>query len=59
MQHYDSTNPGNKGWKDKNVKIRFRWFGSTHQSPTKDRIVRNGRKRARREVRLLLKELLG
>ena len=36
------------------MKIGFRWFGSTHQSPTKDRITRNGRKRARREARAAL-----
>lgn len=49
MQPYDAPGPTNwKALKDKVAKIRFRFFGSTHASPTKKRIVRNGKKRARR-----------
>jgi hypothetical protein len=51
MRPYDSLKAGAKGFKDKVVKIGHRFFGSTHASPTKKRIVRNGRKRARQEAR--------
>lgn len=51
MRRYESRKVSAKSWKDKVVKIRHRLFGSTHASPTKERIVRIGRKRARREAK--------
>jgi hypothetical protein len=56
MRAYNSRPPNEKAWKDKNCKIRFRWFGSTHSSETKDRIVRWGRRAARRQAKDELKE---
>jgi hypothetical protein len=47
MQGY-GTETGPKCWKDKNCKIGFRWYGSTHSSATKRRIERIGKRRARR-----------
>jgi hypothetical protein len=40
-----------KWWRDRTTKIRFRWFGSTHRSETKDRITRWGKRLARKLAR--------
>jgi hypothetical protein len=47
---YNSRPDNTKAWKDKSVKIGFRWHGSTHASSTKKRIVRIGRRAARKQA---------
>ena len=51
MRKYESRKPSAKSQKDRTVKIKHRLFGSTHANPTKERIVRVGKKRARRQAR--------
>lgn len=59
MRVYNSS-PGNmKAWKDKNCKIGFRWYGSTHASPTKKRIVRWGKRCARRQAKEEMRKEVG
>jgi hypothetical protein len=59
MRKYESRKPGAKSEKDRTVKIRHRMFGSTHASPTKERIVRGGKKRARKEAQEETNEATG
>ncbi len=51
MRKYEADKPSKKSQKDSAVKINNRFYGSTHESATKKRIVRVGKKRARREAK--------
>lgn len=58
MKEYTSARkrPSGKELKDYNPKIGHRTHGSTHSSPTKERIERAGKRRARQEAKRELKE---
>ena len=60
MQPYNSR-PGNwKACKIKTRKINFRLFGSTHRNNTKKRIIRWGKRAARKQAKEeITKEIQG
>lgn len=60
MQPYNSK-PGKwKAWKNKTCKVNFRIIGSTHRNDTKDRIVRWGKRLARKQAKEeIIKEIQG
>lgn len=61
MKRYESNKTSQKSIKDKTMVVGTRFggqrdHGSTHRNPTKKRIVRVGKKRARREAKKQIME---